>query len=151
MEVAVSLQRRPVLGRLVRQWCLSVGLDVPPSVVVGEDFRIYHRGVGTVLHRRTVIGDRVRIFHGVTVGRADPFTGVPEEQDLRFVLEDDVWLCVGSVVLGRSGTVTVGRGTVLAANAVLLGSTGAWEVWAGNPARKVGERGPVTSSRSTDR
>jgi serine O-acetyltransferase len=36
--------------------------------------------------------------------------------------------------------VTVGRGTVVGANAVLARSTGEWEIWAGSPAKCVGTR-----------
>jgi len=93
-----------------------------------------------VVHPKTRFGDRVRIYHGVTIGRADPYTGVPESADLNFVVEDDVWLCTGCRVLGGKGTLRIGAGTIVAANAVLLESTGENEVWAGIPARRVGFR-----------
>jgi serine O-acetyltransferase len=46
-------------------------------------------------------------------------------------------------VLGKAGVLQVGRGTVVAANAVLLNSTGEAEIWAGVPARRVGMRPPA--------
>jgi acetyltransferase-like isoleucine patch superfamily enzyme len=46
--------------------------------------------------------------------------------------------------LGRRSTVLqgcrIGRGAVLGAGSVLTKSIPAFEVWAGNPARKIGER-----------
>ena len=56
------------------------------------------------------------------------------------MIEDDVVLSPGCTVLCKTGMLQVGRGTVIGANAVLLESTGDWEIWAGVPARKVGER-----------
>ena len=53
---------------------------------------------------------------------------------------DDACICVGAKVIGGAGWLRVGRGTVVGANAVLLESTGDWEIWAGVPARKVGKR-----------
>ncbi|QPG47451.1 MULTISPECIES: hypothetical protein [unclassified Rhodococcus (in: high G+C Gram-positive bacteria)] len=140
MERLVDAQRYLLIGGVMRQLCMVLGLDIPRSVTYGADFRIYHRGVGTVIHPNTVFGDRVRLYHGVTIGRADSYTGTPESDDLRFIVEDDVALCAGSVVLASSGVLRIGRGTVVAANAVLRESTGDYEVWAGVPARRVASR-----------
>jgi serine O-acetyltransferase len=140
VERLVRAQSRPVVGPLARQSALLLGVDIPPSVRIGADLRLQHRGRGVVLHPRTTIGDRVRIFHNVTVGRAEPHSLRPDDAIERFVIEDDAWLCVGAVVLGSSGVVRIGRGTVVAANAVVIGSTGEDEIWAGTPARKVADR-----------
>jgi serine O-acetyltransferase len=56
------------------------------------------------------------------------------------VVEDDVILAPGAKVLARQGVLTVGRGSVVGANAVLLESTRPGEIWAGVPARCVGRR-----------
>jgi len=53
------------------------------------------------------------------------------------VLEDDVWLGVNVVVLKG---VTIGRGAVVGAGAVVTKSIPPYEIWAGIPARKIGER-----------
>ncbi len=53
---------------------------------------------------------------------------------------DDVILAPGCKVLCKTGVLTVGHGTVIGANAVLLKSTGEYELWAGAPARCVGQR-----------
>lgn len=140
MERILDAQQYPLVGGFMRQLCMLLGLDIPQSVRYGSDFRIYHRGIGTVVHPNTTFGDRVRLYHGVTIGRGDSYTGTPESDDLRFVLEDDVVLCAGCVVLASSGLLRIGRGTIIAANAVLRESTGDYEVWAGVPARRVAMR-----------
>ena len=52
-------------------------------------------------------------------------------------LESDVWLGVNVVVLKG---VTIGRGAVVGAGAVVTRSIPAYEIWAGIPARKIGQR-----------
>jgi maltose O-acetyltransferase len=55
----------------------------------------------------------------------------------RIVIEDYAWLCTRSMVLPG---VTIGRGSVIAAGAVVTRSTEPFSVCAGTPARKIGER-----------
>jgi serine O-acetyltransferase len=101
-----------------------------------------------VIHPSTRIGRRVTLFQGVTIGRSDVWV---ERSASRFDgvdIGDDVWLCAGAKVIGGHGRLRVGTGTVVGANAVLLQSTGDWEIWAGAPARKVGEREPLTRASS---
>jgi serine O-acetyltransferase len=74
------------------------------------------------------------------------------------VIEDGAVLCSGARVVCKTGVLTVGRGTIVGANAVLTQSTGPNEIWAGVPARRVGFRQPLediaaqaSSARSTER
>ena len=48
-----------------------------------------------------------------------------------------VWLGAGAALLPG---VTVGEGAVIGANAVVTKPVPAFEIWGGNPARKIGER-----------
>jgi acetyltransferase-like isoleucine patch superfamily enzyme len=50
---------------------------------------------------------------------------------------DDVWLGAGVVLTPGVG---IGSGAIVGANAVVTRSIGANEIWAGVPARKIGER-----------
>jgi serine O-acetyltransferase len=93
-----------------------------------------------VIHSKAKIGARVKIYPGVTVGRADIYRPAEESKFEGVVIEDDVILAPGAKVLCKEGILRVGRGTVIGANAVLLQSTGEGEVWAGAPARCLGKR-----------
>lgn len=136
----VYARRWPLLGGLAYYLLKLLGVEIPRSVRFGEQCRLEHGGFGVVIHRSTQIGDGVRIYPGVTIGRADIHKPMDASRFERVVVEDEVILASGAKVLCREGTLVVGRGTVLGANAVLLESTGAGEIWAGVPARRVGRR-----------
>jgi serine O-acetyltransferase len=118
----------------------ALGAEIPRSVSIGENFTLVHGGFGVVIHPNSRIGANVKIYPGVTLGRADIHVPIEQSAFQGIVIEDDVILSPGSKVLCKVGTLTVGRGSVLGANAVLLESTGVNEIWAGIPAKKVGER-----------
>jgi serine O-acetyltransferase len=137
----VRWRTRPIIGGLAHRLLrITAGIEIPDSVQIGDDLRIDHGGFGLVIHDNTVIGDRVRLFQGVTIGRADIWIPRAESDFEGVEIGDDACICVGAKVIGGAGWLRVGRGTVVGANAVLLESTGDWEIWAGVPARMVGKR-----------
>lgn len=114
MGVRPKLLRAPLslVYRALFRRCRNVyGIELPYSAVVGRGVVIEHQG-GIVIHGASVIGDRCIIRQGCTLGlrRLDALADAP-------VLEDGVELGAGAVVLGR---VTVGAGTIVGANAVVL-------------------------------
>lgn len=136
----VYARRKPLIGRLAYYTLKLLGVEIPRSVFIGKDFTLEHGGFGVVIHSRAVIGNRVKVYPGVTIGRADIYLPMEQSAFEGVVIEDDVILSPGARVLGKQGTLCVGVGTVIGANAVLLVSTGKWEIWAGMPARCVGQR-----------
>ena len=130
----------PILGRLAYYALKILGAEVPRSVKIGQDFELAHGGFGVVIHPRSSIGDRVKIYPGVGLGRADIHLPMERSRFEGIVIEDDVILSPGCKLLCKDGVLRVGRGTVIGANAVLLQSTGEWEMWAGMPAKLVGQR-----------
>ncbi|MEW5870514.1 MAG: hypothetical protein AB1894_14660 [Chloroflexota bacterium] len=130
----------PILGRLAYYLLKLLGVEIPRQVPIGPDFELAHGGVGVVVHSRSQIGARVKVYPGVTLGRADIHRPMSASRFEGIVIEDDVILAPGAKVLCKEGVLRVGRGTVLGANAVLLQSTGENEIWAGMPARCVGLR-----------
>lgn len=130
----------PLVGRLAYYALKLLGVEIPRSVTVGPDFELAHGGVGVVVHSRSTIGARVKIYPGVTLGRADIYRPAERSNFEGIVIEDDVILSPGAKILCKDGVLVVRRGTLVGANAVLLESTGEDEVWAGLPARCVGKR-----------
>jgi serine O-acetyltransferase len=136
----VYASRRPLIGRLAYLALKLLGLEIPRSVPLGKDLEVAHGGFGVVIHSRSVIGERVKIYPGVTLGRADIHRPMSASRFEGIVIEDDVILASGARVLCKEGVLHVRRGTVVGANAVLLESTGEGEIWAGIPARCLGLR-----------
>jgi serine O-acetyltransferase len=140
-ESLIYARRNPLFGRLTYTLLKLLGAEIPLSVQIGPGFLLHHGGVGVVIHPKTSIGARVGIYPGVTLGRADVYRLASESSFEGILVDDDVILGAGAKVLCERGILRIGRGTVLGANAVLLESTGENEIWAGIPARKIGQRG----------
>jgi serine O-acetyltransferase len=148
----VYARKLPLIGKLAYLLLKLLGAEIPPSVVIGDEFLIHHGGFGIVVHSKTRIGNRVRIYPGVTIGRADVYLAANESEFEAVYIEDDVILGSGAKVLGKKGILRIGKGTVVGANSVLLQSTGEDEIWTGMPARCIGTRpAHLTSVKSGSR
>ncbi len=109
--------RVPLLPRIITEIAHSAtGIDIHPGAAIGRRFFIDH-GTGVVIGETCVIGERVRIYQGVTLG-ARSFQvdaegrlvkGVPRHP----IIEDDVIIYSGATILGR---ITIGRGSVIGGN-----------------------------------
>jgi serine O-acetyltransferase len=136
----VYARRSPVFGKVAYFLLKLLGAEIPLPVKIGRDFLLLHGGFGVVIHPQSVIHDRVRVYPGVTLGRADVHHPIEQSAFKGLEVEDDVILASGAKVLCKEGVLRIGRGTIVAANAVLLTSTGENEIWAGVPARCIGKR-----------
>ena len=143
------MMRSPSTRRLSYKGLKLFGVEIPTSVEIGDNFQLAHGAVGLVIHKTTKIGNNVKVFQGVTIGFADEHLPIEEwSEDLgtaeafgRIVIEDDVVIGAGAKVIFKLGQIlTVGRGAVIGANAVVLSSVPPGEIWAGMPARKVSVR-----------
>lgn len=132
--------KKPLIGKLAYYLLKLLGVELPRSVPIGAGLEIAHGGFGIVIHSKSTIGHNVKIYPGVSLGRADVHKPIGASSFEGIVIDDDVILSPGSKVLCKEGVLCVGRGTVLGANAVLLQSTGENEIWAGLPAVCIGKR-----------
>jgi len=124
-RIAYALHRLgvPLIPRIISEHAHSLtGIDIHPGAEIGERHFIDH-GTGVVIGETCVIGDRVRIYQGVTLGaksfpldeRGQPIKGVERHP----VVEDDVTIYSGATILGR---VRIGRGSVIGGNVWLTRS-----------------------------
>ena len=128
----------PLVGQLAYYALKLLGVEIPRSVKIGSGFYLVHGGFGVVIHPDTIIADNVKIYPGVTIGRADIHIRAHESKFVAVEIEDEVILSPGAKILCKDGILRVGVGTIVGANAVLLQSTGVQESWAGIPAKRVG-------------
>jgi serine O-acetyltransferase len=98
------------------------GIDIHPGATIGASFFIDH-GTGVVVGETTMIGDRVRIYQGVTLGALTVPRGAdrPSPGSRRHpTIEDDVVIYAGATILG--GDTVIGRGAVIGGNAWVTAS-----------------------------
>ncbi|MFJ7509864.1 serine O-acetyltransferase [Peribacillus simplex] len=134
------LRSVPVIGKLSYIILRIMGLDIPKGVRIGNNVDFVHGGFGVVIHPNTTIEDNVKIYQGVTFGRADIHLDFEQSKMERVVIKKGAIVCAGAKVLCKERILTIGENTIIGANSVLLSSTGSNEIWAGIPAKKIKDR-----------
>jgi len=119
------LQNIPLMPRIMTEHAHSrTGIDIHPGARIGSDFFIDH-GTGVVIGETTDIGNRVRIYQGVTLGALS----VPRSSEggdfLRGrkrhpTIEDDVTIYAQATILG--GETVIGARCVIGGNVWLTSS-----------------------------
>lgn len=116
-------QEIPLLPRIMTEYAHGqTGIDIHPGAHIGESFFIDH-GTGVVIGETTEIGDRVRIYQGVTLGALSLTREVVDS--LRRVkrhptVQDDVIIYAQATILG--GETVIGARSVIGGNVWLTES-----------------------------
>jgi serine O-acetyltransferase len=119
------------------KWCeVFLGIYIGPHARIGNSFIIEHFGA-IIVHSETVIGDRVRIRQGVTIGNKS--AAMPLDAP---VIGDDVDVGAGAKILGA---IYVGNGCVIGANAVVAKNIPPHAIAVGIPARLLRTRPKLAS------
>jgi serine O-acetyltransferase len=107
----------PLLPRIMTEYAHGVtGIDIHPGARIGNTFFIDH-GTGVVIGETTEIGDRVKIYQGVTLG-ALSFPKDGQGNLIRGVkrhptIEDDVTIYSNATILGPT---VIGTRSVIGGN-----------------------------------
>ena len=113
----------PLMPRIMTEYAHSrTGIDIHPGAHIGESFFIDH-GTGVVIGETCTIGNRVRIYQGVTLGALS--LSKAECKKLRSKkrhpsIEDDVIIYANATILG--GDTVVGARSVIGGNVWLTHS-----------------------------
>jgi serine O-acetyltransferase len=113
----------PLIPRIMTECAHSrTGIDIHPGVRIGESFFIDH-GTGVVVGETTTIGNRVRLYQGVTLGALS--LSKEECESLRTkkrhpTIEDDVIIYANATILG--GDTVIGARSVIGGNVWLTAS-----------------------------
>ena len=95
---------QPTLARIMTEHAHSLtGIDIHPGATIGKAFFIDH-GTGVVIGETTIIGDNVKLYHGVTLGAKS------------FPVGDD-----GILVKGIKRHPNIGNRVVVYAGSTILG------------------------------
>ncbi len=107
----------PLIPRIMTEYAHNItGIDIHPGVHIGESFFVDH-GTGVVIGETTVIGNRVRIYQGVTLGALSLTKEECEllrNQKRHPTIEDDVVIYANATILG--GTTVIGARSVIGGN-----------------------------------
>ena len=104
-----------LLGELAHR---ATGIDIHPGAVIGGSFAIDH-GTGIVVGATCEIGERVRLYQGVTLGALVVSKDLGSRKRHPTV-QDDVVVYSGATILG--GDTVIGRGSRIGGNVWLTRS-----------------------------
>ncbi len=130
---AISIQRLahrlyqsevPIIPRMMTEWAHGrTGIDIHPGARIGSHFFIDH-GTGVVIGETCRIGNRVKLYHGVTLGarsfakddKGQIVKGTKRHPEVR----DNVTIYPNSTILG--GETVIGENSTIGANVFLMHS-----------------------------
>ena len=124
------VRRIPYISRLMTEYAHEkTGIDIHAGATIGEYFFIDH-GTGIVIGETTTIGNRVKIYQGVTLGAksfeldgdGNPIKGIKRHPDIG----NNCVIYANATILG--GNTKIGDGCVIGGNVWLTHSVPAGEV-----------------------
>eukprot|EP00252_Welwitschia_mirabilis_P020382 TRINITY_DN4996_c0_g1_i1.p1 TRINITY_DN4996_c0_g1~~TRINITY_DN4996_c0_g1_i1.p1 ORF type:complete len:490 (-),score=90.84 TRINITY_DN4996_c0_g1_i1:344-1813(-) len=104
-------------------------VDIHPAAQIGKGILLDH-GTGVVIGETAVVGDRVSMLQGVTLGGTGKEIG-----DRHPKIGEGVLIGAGATILGN---ITVGKGAMVAAGSLVLKDIPSHSMVAGTPAKVVG-------------
>ncbi|MEI6322199.1 MAG: serine O-acetyltransferase EpsC [bacterium] len=118
------MENVPLLPRMMTEWAHSrTGIDIHPGAKIGSHFFIDH-GTGVVVGETCIIGNHVKLYHGVTLG-ARSFQKDEQGEIIKGLkrhpeVEDDVVIYPNGIILG--GDTVIGARSTIGANVFLMKS-----------------------------
>ena len=122
-RVAHELYQKQIalIPRIMSEWAHArTGMDLHPGAHIGTHFFVDHC-TGTVIGETCVIGNHVKIYHGVTLG-AKSTSDVEQLRGRKRhpTIEDRVTIYPGATILG--GETVIGEGSTIGGNVFLTSS-----------------------------
>ena len=114
----------PMIPRIMTEYAhQNTGIDIHPGAEIGRSFFIDH-GTGVVIGETTTIGDRVKMYQGVTLGaksfdldeNGNPVKGIKRHPDIG----SNVIIYAGATILG--GDTRIGDNSIIGGNVWLTHS-----------------------------
>ena len=126
------------LAEIIRK---VTGVEIHPGAVLGSGVFIDH-ATGVVIGETTEVGDNVTIYQGVTLGGTSLGHGKRHP-----TIEDNVTIGAGAKVLGA---ITIGEGSQIGSNSVVIKPVPAGAVVVGVPGQVVDRGKPVAHEGRTE-
>ena len=126
-----------LIARMISQFSrFMTGIEIHPKAKIGKNLFIDH-GMGVVIGETSDIGDNVTIYHMATLGGISPSINSDDQRETKRhpTLQDNVVVGSGAQILGP---VTIGKNSLIGANAVVTKDVPENGVMVGIPAKNVG-------------
>lgn len=111
----------PLIPRIMAEWAHSrSGMEIHPGAHIGTHFFVDHC-TGTVIGETAVIGNHVKMYHGVTLGARSTSGGQQLRGKKRHpTIEDNVTIYPGATILG--GETVIGANSTIGGNVFIMDS-----------------------------
>jgi serine O-acetyltransferase len=115
------LKNVPLIPRIMTEWAHSrSGMEIHPGATIGSHFFVDHC-TGTVVGETAVIGNHVKLYHGVTLGAKSTSGGQQLRGKKRHpTIEDRVTIYPGATILG--GETIIGANSTIGGNVFIMDS-----------------------------
>ncbi|MGY4105674.1 serine O-acetyltransferase EpsC [Ignavigranum ruoffiae] len=107
----------------------QTGIEIHPGAELGDNIFIDH-GMGVVIGETAIVGDRVKMYHGVTLGGLHGHAGEKRHP----TIEHDVEIGAHAILLGD---ITIGHHSKIGAGAVVLEEVPPYSTVVGVPGRVI--------------
>jgi serine O-acetyltransferase len=110
-----------LIPRIMTEWAHSrSGMEIHPGAQIGSHFFVDHC-TGTVIGETAIIGNNVKMYHGVTLGAKSTSGGQALRGKKRHpTIEDRVTIYPGATILG--GETVIGTGSTIGGNVFIMNS-----------------------------
>ena len=115
------LKNVALIPRIMSEWAHArTGMDLHPGAKIGSHFFVDHC-TGTVVGETAIIGNHVKMYHGVTLGAKSTAAGQQLRGKKRHpTIEDRVTIYPGATILG--GETIIGAGSTIGGNVFIMDS-----------------------------
>jgi serine O-acetyltransferase len=110
-----------LIPRIMAEWAhLRSGMEIHPGAQIGSHFFVDHC-TGTVIGETAIIGNHVKMYHGVTLGAKSTSGGQALRGKKRHpTIEDNVTIYPGATILG--GETVIGANSTIGGNVFIMDS-----------------------------
>jgi serine O-acetyltransferase len=121
MAHELYLKEVQLIPRIMAEWAHSrSGMEIHPGAQIGSHFFVDHC-TGTVIGETAIIGNHVKMYHGVTLGAKSTKGGQQLRGKKRHpTIEDRVTIYPGATILG--GETVIGAGSTIGGNVFIMDS-----------------------------
>jgi serine O-acetyltransferase len=121
MAHELYLKNVGLIPRIMAEWAhLRSGMEIHPGAHIGTHFFVDHC-TGTVIGETAIIGNHVKMYHGVTLGAKSTSGGQALRGKKRHpTIEDNVTIYPGATILG--GETVIGANSTIGGNVFIMDS-----------------------------